>query len=168
MSKTVYLAHFLFAALGAALAQAPPDIDQIMNAARYGALAISSDGSLIAYTHSVVAGDGSRTSRIHIVNNDGRLDRELTEGSAPAFSPDDSGVAFFSSRNGSRQICMIPAKGGEARPITGHQGFIDRFRWSPDGQSIAFLARGQDEADLRFFVRNRAEGVPTVVDGCIL
>ena len=164
MSKIACLAHFLFAALGAASAQAPPGIDQIMNATRYGAPAISSDGSLIAYTHSVAAGDGSRTSLIHIVNNDGRLDRELTDGSAPAFSPDDSRVAFFSSRSGSRQIWMIPAGGGEARPITAHQGFIDRFRWSPDGQGIAFLARGQDEADLRYFVRNRAEGVPTVVD----
>ena len=72
MSKIACLAHFLFAALGAASSQAPPGIDQIMNATRYGAPAISSDGSLIAYTHSVAAGDGSRTSLIHIVNNDGR------------------------------------------------------------------------------------------------
>ena len=43
---------------------------------------------------------------------------------------------------------MVPARGGEAVPLTGPERSASRPRWSPDGRFLAFLAAaGKDESD---------------------
>jgi hypothetical protein len=55
--------------------------------------------------------------------------------SQPRWSPDGKQIAFVSSRQKPKtQIYVIPADGGEARPITNlEEGSIGSFAWSPDG-----------------------------------
>ena len=64
-------------------------------------------------------------------------DRGITEGSAPARSPDGATIAFL--RQG--QIWKFRADGSKAEKITSHASTIDRFLWSPDGKLLAFLSQ---------------------------
>jgi dipeptidyl aminopeptidase/acylaminoacyl peptidase len=63
--------------------------------------------------------------------------------SQPRWSPDGKQIAFVSTRQKPKaQIYVIPADGGEARPITNlEEGSIGSFAWSPDGARIAFTYR---------------------------
>ena len=66
----------------------------------------------------------------------------LTNGMAwdmmPRFSPDGSGIAFISDRNGGDNVWTIPADGGEPRQVS-HEDFrlVNNPVWSPDGRFIA-------------------------------
>ncbi|MFQ3610741.1 MAG: S9 family peptidase [Fimbriimonadales bacterium] len=61
----------------------------------------------------------------------------------PRWSPDGKQIAFVSNRQKPKsQIYLIPADGGEARPLTNlEEGSIGEFAWSPDGTKIAFTYR---------------------------
>jgi dipeptidyl aminopeptidase/acylaminoacyl peptidase len=64
----------------------------------------------------------------------------------PQLSPDGKWIAYTvsivdkdkNSRNS--DIWIIPAAGGEARPLTRSPGNDERPRWSPDGRAIAFVS----------------------------
>lgn len=62
---------------------------------------------------------------------------------SPRWSPDGTQIAFLSDRDKPKsQIYLIPADGGEARPLTKlEEGGIQEIAWSPDGQKIAFIFR---------------------------
>ncbi|HLK57167.1 MAG TPA: S9 family peptidase [Chthonomonadaceae bacterium] len=69
--------------------------------------------------------------------------------SSPRWSPGGTQIAFLSDRQKPKnQIFLIPADGGEARPLTKleAEGGIQALRWSPDGSKLAFLFRTTPEA----------------------
>ncbi len=134
---------------------AAPTIGEIFSLASVGGVSISPDGAQIAYTFK---------GEIHLVSAEGSGDHVLARGGGPRWSPARGSIAFFANTGGSRQIWIINAAGGEPSKLTEHQGYIDRFRWSPDGSRIAFLARPSDQANLSYFVRSRVPEKPTVVD----
>ncbi|MGB7218893.1 MAG: S9 family peptidase [Vicinamibacterales bacterium] len=61
------------------------------------------------------------------------------------WSPDGKTIAFV--RDG--QIMLIAAEGGEPRPLTRHVTGVSSPSWSPDGQSLYFLASDPRTADER-------------------
>jgi dipeptidyl aminopeptidase/acylaminoacyl peptidase len=66
--------------------------------------------------------------------------------SSPRWSPDGASVAFVSDRDETSQIWLIPADGGEARPLTElAEGSIEALEWSPDGSRLAFSYRPKPE-----------------------
>jgi len=87
---------------------------------------------------------------LYIVNAAGGTAFRLTshEGQElyPKFSPDGSQIAFSAEYNGTRQVFVMPAAGGEPRQLTWYndvgpmppRGGTDYrvLDWSPDGQSI--------------------------------
>lgn len=69
-----------------------------------------------------------------------------TSNVSPAFSPDGTQVAFLSNRTGdSKQLCVLPLSGGEARVLTDFTRGVMAFTWHPDGKTLFLLSRGDDE-----------------------
>jgi len=98
----------------------------------------SPDGRRIAFTSGkhiwVIDANGGAVSR---------LTTESTPGKWPWWSRDGQSVYFTSIRDGSGQLMKMPAKGGEAVPITPN-GDRDRPEESPDGRFI-YYQRGWPE-----------------------
>jgi len=62
----------------------------------------------------------------------------------PALSPDASQVAF--SHQG--DIWVAPVEGGRAVRLTAHDAYDGRPKWSPDGQSLAFVSNRHGNWDV--------------------
>src|SRR5438045_1049153 len=67
--------------------------------------------------------------------------RQLTRGpgldSTPRWSPKGEELAFLSSRSGVIQPWLLPAGGGEARPLGQFDQAVSEMRWAPDGRWLA-------------------------------
>jgi dipeptidyl aminopeptidase/acylaminoacyl peptidase len=113
---------------------------------------VSPDGKRIAFVVSE-PGDSNKP----LVPRDQNIWTVPVDGSEPArqfaFSPkrentprwsaDGHWLAFLSDRggDGQTQIWLMRADGGEAEKLTSAKAGVDSYKWSPDGQMIAFLAR---------------------------
>ena len=156
------------AAAGQAGAQnkRPMTFMDIMELKNVGAVALSPDGSKVAYTVSgwehpnsrpstdptkpdTAKGDKHETrSHIWIVSAAGGAPRQITFSergeSGPQWSPDGRSLAFLSSRGSAAdaktQIWVLPMDGGEAHQLTSSKENVSGFEWSRDGSRIAFLA----------------------------
>ncbi len=95
----------------------------------------------------------TRISHIWRVNADGSGLVQMTDGvkgeSSPRWSPDGNLIAFLGRRPSSSgaggseettQIYLIHNNGGEAQPLTEHSTAVSSISWSPDGESLYFLA----------------------------
>src|SRR5215210_7497895 len=110
------------------------------------------NGEMIAF---VYAGD------IWTVPQAGGTARRLTSHPGlelfPKFSPDGRWIAFSGEYNGTRQIFVIPAEGGEPRQLTYHNdvaalpprgGYDNRvLGWTPDGRNVLFRANRVAQSD---------------------
>lgn len=80
---------------------------------------------------------------------DGSAPRRLTLGQhdgAPRFSPDGALIGFVREGANERpQLHLMPATGGEPRCMTNAPLGIDDFAFSPDGGTLAFIARVPDD-----------------------
>jgi dipeptidyl aminopeptidase/acylaminoacyl peptidase len=137
----VLIAVLISPALRAADSQVPT-IDQVIALQRPGAVAISPDGTRVAYTVSETNwDDNAYETRIFLARRGGgppvQLTRSKKSSSAPAWSPDGRWIAFVSDRTDKRQLYLIAPDGGEARPLTDVEGGVGSFAWSPDGSQIA-------------------------------
>ncbi len=118
--------------------------------------ALSPDGDQIVYVLRTCDPDADRNVRAlwRVVTRDGEP-RQLTRGSAdsaPAWSPDGTGIAFLRAQGGPPQVWLLPAGGGEPEQLTTLPLGAGAPVWSPDGTRIAFAApvdlhAGSDEDD---------------------
>lgn len=109
---------------------------------------VSPDGQSIAFVSSR---DGN--ADVYRMTADGGSPQRLTTSSgddaAPHWSPDGETIAFVSGRDRGRgfDVFLIPAAGGEARPLVTSREVAVLARdlaWSPDGTKLAFtqIAKG--------------------------
>jgi eukaryotic-like serine/threonine-protein kinase len=81
-----------------------------------------------------------------VMNADGSGMRQLTNSHlnrGPRWSPDGKRIAFFSERNGDREIWTIDINTGEMRQITNLGGQNVAWPvWSPDGKYLAYTVFG--------------------------
>ena len=115
---------FVFAlASTAALAQAPPSIDDLISLRRPESVALSPDGRYVAYTVRETDWETDLfKSEIWLVDAQAGTARQLTHGQTssggPAWSPDGRRLAFLSARTTTAQVCLIDPFGGEAGALT--------------------------------------------------
>lgn len=109
---------------------------------------ISPDGNQVLFVKKWIDSEKNKYfSNLWIVNAERGDPQPFTYGdhsdSLPRWSPDGQWIAFISNRQKNRaQIYLMPAHGGEARPLTClEEGAISEVVWSPDGSKLAFVYR---------------------------
>jgi dipeptidyl aminopeptidase/acylaminoacyl peptidase len=120
--------------------------EQLGKTVLYGDIALSLDGTHLAWVQSTAATTSKQTYLSEISGNvpaklvnipitGERTDFDL------AWSPDSKMLAFFSSaeEREQRQLWTVNASGSGAKKITNLNGYAARPRWSHDGKQIAFL-----------------------------
>jgi dipeptidyl aminopeptidase/acylaminoacyl peptidase len=112
----------------------------------------SPDGSKVLYTvrEAVMTDDRSEyVNQVWLCNADGSNHVQLTKGdknsSNPGWSPDGKWISFTSARDGKTNLYLLPVSGGESEKITDVKTAVGTYRWSTDGNMIAFLM--QDAAE---------------------
>ena len=107
---------------------------------------ISPDGQRLAYTQSWVDREDGIEARSRIVMLDlvDGSSRGFTRGnrdSVAKFSPDGKTLAFlWSDDKHGREVWVMDADGGEARPLDGAPGKVFEFAWSPDSKRLVISA----------------------------
>lgn len=122
------------------------DTDSFFQMESVGNPAISPDGKLIVFGRSHVdkMKDQNRTT-LWMINQDGTRLRELTNGSAPVWSPDGKKIAFLSDRDRTNQLHVMWVDTREVAQLTRLDRAPSDITWSPDGKSIAYTQRALDE-----------------------
>ena len=119
----------------------PFDSDFVLDMPSVGSPAIRPGDGAVAYVVSHVDRETlASESHIERVSYGGGAARPLTSGprdGSPRWSPDGSTLAFLRREGeGSPQIWLLPAEGGEAAALTSLRGGVAEFVWSPDGATI--------------------------------
>ena len=95
---------------------------------------LSPDGKSLVFTYNgdlwKVASSGGSASL---------LTRNPAKDQEPEFSPDGKSIAFVSNRDGSNQVYVMPADGGQARQITFHTSGSSLVQWFPDSKAVLTL-----------------------------
>lgn len=129
-----------------------PSIDELMSIKSIRGVAMSPDGSLIAYQIRETDFDADKyVSQIWLADIESGSAFQLTRGknsaSAPRWSPNGKWLTFTrGGENDKSQIFAIRPQGGEAFPLTKAKEGVGSYEWSPDGKSVAFVA-GDSESD---------------------
>src|SRR4029453_11937924 len=120
--------------------------EQLGKTVLYGDLALSTDGTHVAWVQSTAASTSTQT---YIRETSGNAPATLVKipisgkrtDFDPGWSPDSKTLAVFSSagEGEQRQLWSSKADGADPKKITNLKGYAARPRWSHDGKQIAFL-----------------------------
>jgi dipeptidyl aminopeptidase/acylaminoacyl peptidase len=148
MRKFLVVFFFATAAFGAQSRDAVIDqtIATLLRVQTFEQVAISPDGSRVAYVKTVRAANGQKTGETGIYISPGsRVTASTKKAAEPAdeahiaWSPDSKQIAFVSDASGGQQLYVASAHGSKVRALTAAKGAFAMPRWSPDGKSIAVL-----------------------------
>ena len=98
---------------------------------------------------------GSRQRQAHHAHLDDELGRrralQLTRSEqsehTPRWSPDGKYLSFLTARGDDEepeQVWLLDRAGGEASPLTGFNGDVVDYAWSPDGRRLALIVADED------------------------
>ncbi len=142
--------------------------------------ALSPQGTEVAFVVRRADLDRNRfSSSIWVVKADGRdlfqLTRSLGDDYNPRWSPDGRQIAFLSTRpyvtgsirrEGTAQVWMISASGGEAQRLSDATEGVEDFCWDPSGHAIYYTSRkALPEEERRKRDEDRQRGFDAVVAG---
>ncbi|MGD8922228.1 MAG: S9 family peptidase [Candidatus Zixiibacteriota bacterium] len=112
-------------------------------------VSISNDEKRIVYTvERIDTKDNKYYTNIHMCDIAGGKSRQFTHGKQadgkPVWSPDDSHLAFVSTRDKKTGIYLMPSEGGAERKLIELDGSIANLQWTPDGKNLVFALRNND------------------------
>ena len=120
--------------------------EQLGKTVLYGDIALSPDGTHVAWVQSTAASTSKQT---YIGETSGNAPATLVKipisgektDFDPAWSPDSKTLAVFSSADegAQRQLWIVKTDGPDPKKLTNLKGYAARPRWSHDGKQIAFL-----------------------------
>ncbi|MBT8441375.1 MAG: S9 family peptidase, partial [Gammaproteobacteria bacterium] len=150
---------FILIALGFVSASAlandegrPLEIDDYFRLQYVSSPQVSPDGKWVAYTvSSQDLQNDSRSTRIWRVSTSGGEAVPMTmKGSSawrPRWTPDGKHLSFIASAgDGSSQVFTLPMHAGERAQLTGIDGGVEGYEWSPDGQRLVLILRDPEDA----------------------
>jgi dipeptidyl aminopeptidase/acylaminoacyl peptidase len=147
----------LLALTPAGHAAEPLTPEQALGYLRIGDLQFSPDGTKLAFVVTSYRWD--TLPKLRVMDLASGAVQELTPAGkserSPQWSADGARLAFLSNRAGATQVYTLPANGGEPVAVTAHKPGVDAYHWSPDGKSLAYLAREEGNQD---------ENAPQVAD----
>jgi Tol biopolymer transport system component len=74
--------------------------------------------------------------------------RDLVAGRDPALSLDGTYLAYAATVNGTSQVFVIPAQGGDPVQVTSEAVYAGQPDWSPDGRELAYVAERDGNWDI--------------------
>jgi dipeptidyl aminopeptidase/acylaminoacyl peptidase len=106
---------------------------------------VAPEGERLAYVRSWIDRETmeGRSQIMLMALSDGAAEvfTQGTNDASPRFAPDGRQLAFLRRDDKhQRQIWLMPMHGGEARQLTHAPGGVSEFAWSPDGQTLVFVA----------------------------
>jgi dipeptidyl aminopeptidase/acylaminoacyl peptidase len=120
--------------------------EQLGKTVLYGDVALSPDGTHVAWVQSTAASTSKQT---YIGETSGNAPATLVKipisgektDFDPAWSPDSKTLAVFSSADegAQRELWIVKTDGPDPKKLTNLKGYAARPRWSHDGKQIAFL-----------------------------
>jgi acylaminoacyl-peptidase len=120
--------------------------EQLGKTVLYGDVALSPDGTHVAWVQSTAASTLKQTYVCETSGNAAAASVKIPIGGErtdfdPAWSPDSKTLVVFSSagEGEQRQLWSFKADGADPKKITNLKGYAARPRWSHDGRQIAFL-----------------------------
>ncbi len=119
--------------------------EDIARVKELGELAISPDGTTLIFQVTELNGDGDqREGALWKMSLKERRASKLFpdqhDDSMPAWSPDGSKLAFLRADEGATQLHVLDLTRGLVCSLTDLENGVNDYRWSPDGQNIAFTS----------------------------
>lgn len=113
---------------------------------------VSPDGEWVAYTvRTADLVKDKRITHLWMASWDGNRNLQLTQSEhsehTPRWSPDGKYLSFLTARGGDEdpeQLWLLDRTGGEASPLTGFNGDVLDYAWSPDGLQLALIVADED------------------------
>lgn len=116
-------------------------------------IALSPDSSKIAYTIEWMDKKQNKYfSNLYVITADGKK-HQFIRGNKniknPKWSPNGKFISYIvtDQKKKAQYLCLIPADGGEAYPVTKTEGFFGKYEWSPDSRNIIceFTVKKEDK-----------------------
>jgi len=142
------VASFVFVASPALAAEKRPmQVEDLFRFKRVAAPQISPDGGQVVYQVTTVSLEENKsTTALWVAATDGKTppkaltDPKGKKDTNPRWSPNGKTILFESTREGTPQLFLVPAAGGEPKQITTISTGAGNAIWSPDGTRIAFVS----------------------------
>ena len=112
---------------------------------RIGGMAVSPDGTKVAYTVSYYSVPQNKSNtEVFVMNADGSDNQQIThtpKGESNVVWTKDGKLRFLSSESGSSQIWEMNADGSGRKQLTNYDGDIEGFAFSPDENKVLFVSQ---------------------------
>lgn len=146
--KSIFSLFLFFLLIHRIPAQKEIQVTDLTRIQSISGVSYSPDGSQIVFTVQSIHPDPkdklefTYTTQLWLSDAEGQIARPITfhrdGASSPAWSPDNTQIAFVRPVDSKPQVFILSLNGGEAWQLTSEKNGASNPVWSPDGQSIVY------------------------------